>query len=91
MSFNSYVNIYRLNNAYYLFENTDGSILSAAIDSGFKSVRSFNHNFKKHFGMTPNEYIKNRLRKPNINFAETNVFKSRLLNNIAYTIYYVKK
>lgn len=60
MSFNSYVNMYRLNNACYLFENTDGSILSCAIDSGFKSVRSFNRNFKKHFGITPNEYIKNK-------------------------------
>ena len=60
MSFNSYVNIYRLNNACYLFENTDGSILTCALDSGFKSVRSFNRNFKKHFGITPNEYIKNK-------------------------------
>ena len=57
MSFNTYVNIYRLNNACYLLTNSDDSILNAAIESGYKSVRSFNRNFKNHFGISPNEYV----------------------------------
>lgn len=59
-SFNNYVNIYRLNNACYLFDNTKQSILNCAMESGYQSIRSFNRNFKKHFGITPNEYIKQK-------------------------------
>ena len=59
MSFNSYVNLYRLNHACYLLNNSDNNILNIAIESGYKSVRSFNRNFKNHFGISPNEYSKN--------------------------------
>ncbi len=58
IGFNSYVNIYRLNHACYLLENGKGSILSCAEESGFPSIRSFNRNFKLHFGLTPNEYLR---------------------------------
>lgn len=60
ISFNNYVNFYRLNNACYLFENTKQSITDCAHESGYTSVRSFNRNFKNQFGVTPSEYTKNR-------------------------------
>ena len=58
ISFNSYVNMYRLNHACYLLDNTSDHILNIAIESGYKSLRSFNRNFKIHFGISPNEYVK---------------------------------
>lgn len=57
MSFTSYVNIYRLNFACYLMNNSNENIMNVAIESGYKSVRSFNRNFKNHFGISPNEFI----------------------------------
>lgn len=56
MSYNSYVNSCRLNHAGYLLKNYDFSILECAVESGYKSLRSFNRNFKEYFNMTPNEY-----------------------------------
>lgn len=58
ISFNSYVNYYRLSNACYIMENSDLSILQCALDSGFVSLRSFNRNFKTYFKITPTEYKK---------------------------------
>ena len=54
--YNSYVNICRLNHAGYLLRNTDISVLACAIESGYKSLRSFNRNFKQYFSVTPGEY-----------------------------------
>lgn len=59
MSFNTYINHYRLSNACYLMENTNNSILYCAIESGYSSLRNFNRNFKKHFFVTPTEYRQN--------------------------------
>ena len=56
ISYNSYVNLNRLSYASYLLKNTSLSILECSIDSGFKSLRSFNRNFKEHFKKTPQEY-----------------------------------
>ena len=56
MSFNTYLNHYRLSLACYLIENFDNSILSCATMSGYSSLRNFNRNFKLHFGVTPKEY-----------------------------------
>ncbi len=58
ISYNQYLNIYRLNNACYLLNNTDETILNCAYESGFTSLRSFNRNFKEHFGVSPTQYIK---------------------------------
>jgi len=57
MGFNTYVNIYRLEHACFLLENGVGSILECAEECGYPSIRSFNRNFKLHFGMTPHEYL----------------------------------
>jgi len=39
------------------------SLLGLALDSGFSSKTSFNRVFKKHEGITPSEYVKNKLEK----------------------------
>ena len=58
ISFNSYVNHYRLSHACYLLENTDTPILQCAMESGYTSLRSFNRNFKEYFNITPAQYRK---------------------------------
>ena len=52
-----YVNIVRLGNVCYLYENSDGTILTFALDSGYDSLRTFNRNFKKFYGVSPREYF----------------------------------
>lgn len=56
ISFNTYVNYYRLSHACYLLENSDAPIIQCAMESGYTSLRSFNRNFKEYFDMTPAEY-----------------------------------
>lgn len=56
VSFNFYVNHYRLSNACYLMENTTMPIIRCAMDSGFASLRSFNRSFKEYMGATPSQY-----------------------------------
>ena len=58
MSFNSYVNHYRLSHACYLLENTNSPIIQCAYDSGFTSLRSFNRSFKEYLDLTPTQYRK---------------------------------
>lgn len=54
--YNQYLNARRLNHAAYELTNTDHTCLDCALESGYSSLRSFNRNFKKHFGLTPQEY-----------------------------------
>lgn len=56
VSFNNYVNRYRISNACYLLGNTDYTILQCALDSGYDSLRSFNRNFINYLSITPKEY-----------------------------------
>ena len=58
MTFTDYVNIYRIETAIKLLEDTDQSITSVALESGFQSVRNFNYCFKQSTGKTPSEYRK---------------------------------
>ena len=60
ISFNEYVNHYRLSQSCYLLDNSDRSIMQCALESGFSSIRSFNRNFKEQFGITPAQYKKNQ-------------------------------
>ncbi len=62
ISFNSYVNYYRLSHACYLMENSNAPILQCALESGYVSLRSFNRNFKSYFNITPVEYRKSILK-----------------------------
>lgn len=56
ISFNTYVNQFRLNHFCYLLSNSNDTIISCALNSGFKSLRTFNRNFKEYYGITPEEY-----------------------------------
>ncbi len=58
MSFNEFVNLYRLENAIELLENSSQKLLNIAYESGFQSLRNFNNCFKKNFGVSPTEYKK---------------------------------
>lgn len=49
----------RLKHAALLLTTTAQSILSIALDSGFRNVPYFNRTFRKYFGITPGEYRKN--------------------------------
>ncbi len=62
ISYVAYLNIYRLNKVCYLLDNTDLSILRCALDSGYSSLRTFNRNFKNHFGISPAEYRKKGIK-----------------------------
>ncbi len=58
MSFNEYVNQYRIRNACHILTNSTCSVLECAYEVGYNSLRSFNRNFKQYMGVTPNEYRK---------------------------------
>lgn len=55
-SFTGYVAKYRVSEACTQLLNTDHGILRVAMDCGFRSVRSFNRNFRAQTGQTPGEY-----------------------------------
>lgn len=56
MTFTDFVNIYRIETAIKLLEDTDKSIAEIALESGFQSIRNFNMAFKNNTGMNPSEY-----------------------------------
>ncbi|MBP3330409.1 MAG: helix-turn-helix transcriptional regulator [Clostridia bacterium] len=58
MSYNSYVNYYRISEVCYRLDNTENSILEISDECGFRSLRSMNRNFKKQMNCTPAEYRK---------------------------------
>lgn len=64
ISFNSFVNQFRISKACYLLKNTDISILECSIECGYASVYSFMRNFKSICNVTPSEYREKRLVLP---------------------------
>lgn len=56
MSFTNFLNIYRLETAIKLLDETNKKITDIALESGFQSVRSFNNSFRLKFGISPSEY-----------------------------------
>ena len=62
ISYVSYLNIFRLNKACYILDNSDRSILQCALEVGYSSLRTFNRNFKNHFGISPAEYRKKGIK-----------------------------
>lgn len=56
ITFTDYVCHYRINEACYILQNSEQSILQTSLECGFESLRSFNRNFKKALGITPSEY-----------------------------------
>ena len=58
INFTNLVNEYRIDCAIDMLENTEKSITDIAMESGFQSLRNFNHVFKQITGKSPLEYIK---------------------------------
>lgn len=56
ISFNELLNLYRIETAVQLLDETDKKIINVAYESGFQSIRSFNECFKKHLKISPSEY-----------------------------------
>ena len=58
VSFNEYVNQYRISKACHLLTESGCSVLECAYEVGYTALRSFNRNFKEYTGKTPNQYRK---------------------------------
>lgn len=56
MAFHEYLNEKRLEYAKKLLQERQGSVMDAALQSGFNSVTYFNRLFKQRYGITPTEY-----------------------------------
>lgn len=51
-----YIMSYRLEHSQSVLQCTDLKMEEVALASGFNSLRTFNRNFKEHFGLTPEEF-----------------------------------
>ncbi|TDF99720.1 response regulator [Paenibacillus piri] len=60
-----YVFQLRMEKAAYLLINSQDKIYEIAEKLGYQRAHSFNHVFKKHYGMTPQEYRDRRTTVPN--------------------------
>lgn len=59
MRFTDFVNIYRLETALQMLEESNSKITQIALDSGFQTTRNFNSYFLQQMGITPSQYRKN--------------------------------
>ena len=60
MSFNTFLNEMRIEQAKALLSETEFNIADIAYESGFESIRNFNRVFKNAIGITPREYKNKR-------------------------------
>ena len=58
MNFKRMLNLYRLEHAYALLQDTDKTVSEICFESGFQSIRSFNQVCKEVYGKTPKELKK---------------------------------
>ncbi len=58
MAYHRYVSLRRLGHAAGLLRDGEKNILGCAVESGYRSLRSFNRNFREQYGCTPGEYRK---------------------------------
>lgn len=66
LTFTTYMNRYRLTHATYLLLNTEGSISEIAHQCGYKTLRTFNRNFKEFKNVSPTVFReKNKLSYKN--------------------------
>jgi len=56
MSYNGYVNKFRIDKACSMLRDGGDSITSVAMSCGYDSIRTFNRNFAAAVGVTPKEY-----------------------------------
>ena len=56
ITFNDYVNHFRISKACELLSTTDTSVVKCAAECGYSSLRSFNRNFKDIVSVAPTEY-----------------------------------
>ncbi len=56
LSFNQYINQWRIKHAKAQLEQPHQSVLNLALESGFNSKATFNRVFKKQVGLTPSQY-----------------------------------
>nr|NQU88989.1 response regulator [Bacteroidota bacterium] len=56
-SITEFIRTIRLNYAIVLLKNRAGSISEIAYDAGFNTASYFSISFKKHFGLSPTEYL----------------------------------
>lgn len=61
--FSKFVNRFRLNNAEELLRTTNKSMVQISNACGFECIRSFNEQFKQHYGVTPTAYRASRGEK----------------------------
>ena len=57
MHFSAYVNLFRVDHAIGLLQNTDLSVSEVSLESGFQSIRSFNRVFNEITGKTPRDFM----------------------------------
>ena len=57
-TFRNYLNAFRIDNAISLLTHTNLTVTEIAFESGFQSIRNFNHVFKKHTGISPSEFVR---------------------------------
>ncbi len=60
INFTDTLNRCRIEHAVSLLEETDKSITEIALESGFSSIRSFNHTFKSIMGTSPSELLRKK-------------------------------
>ena len=58
ISFNDYLNSYRIEHAKQLLDTTDMTSKAISVSTGFNSPQNFTRVFKKFEGITPGEYRK---------------------------------
>lgn len=56
LTFTNYVNKYRITQASYLLESTEDTISEIATKCGYKTLRTFNRNFKEYKQVSPSAY-----------------------------------
>lgn len=58
MTFRELLNVYRLERAVQLMDETDQKLVEIAYACGFQSLRTFNRCFHAHFGISPSRFRK---------------------------------
>lgn len=68
MNFRTYLNLFRIDHACILLKETDKSITTISLESGFQNIRSFNRAFYAATGSQPTKYRENYKSSQKNNF-----------------------